>query len=41
MKEAKENLLDALKLVVEVNRELAEKEISGHDVLKEKISIDL
>ena len=41
LKEAKGNLLDALKLVLEVNREIAEKEISGHDVLKEKISIDL
>jgi predicted RNase H-like HicB family nuclease len=41
LKEAKENLLDALKLVLEVNREMAEKEISGHDVLKDKISIDL
>ena len=41
LKEAKENLLDALRLVLEVNREMAEKEISGHDVLKEKISIDL
>ena len=41
LKEAKGNLLDALKLVLEVNREMAEKDISGHDVLKEKISIDL
>lgn len=41
LKEAKENLLEALRLVLEVNREMAEKEISGHDVLKEKISIDL
>ena len=40
LKEAKENLLDALRLVLEVNRELAEKELTG-DVLKEKISIDL
>ncbi len=40
LKEAKKNLLDALKLVLEVNREMAEKELTG-DVLKEKISIDL
>ena len=40
LKEAKENLADALRLVLEVNRELAEKELAGHDVLKEKISID-
>lgn len=41
LKEAKENLLDALRLVLEVNREMAEKEISGHDVLKEKISVEI
>ena len=41
LKEAKENLMDALRLVLEVNRELAEKELVGRDVLKEKISIDL
>ncbi len=41
LKEAKENLLDALRLVLEINREMAEKEISGQDVLKEKISINL
>ena len=41
LQEAKENLLDALKLVLEVNRDLAEKETSGHDVVREKISIDL
>ena len=41
LKEAKENLLDALRLVLEVNRGLAEKEVSGHNVLKEKISINL
>ena len=41
LKEAKENLLDALRLVLEVNKELAEKELEGRDVLKEKISIDL
>ncbi|MCX6819005.1 MAG: type II toxin-antitoxin system HicB family antitoxin [Candidatus Aenigmarchaeota archaeon] len=41
LKETKENLLDALRLVLEVNREMAEKDIEGHNVLKEKISIDL
>ena len=41
LKEAKENLIDALRLVLEVNRELAEKELVGRDVLKEKISINL
>ncbi|MFA4820004.1 MAG: type II toxin-antitoxin system HicB family antitoxin [Candidatus Aenigmatarchaeota archaeon] len=41
LKETKENLLDALRLILEVNREMAEKELTGDDVLKEKISIDL
>mgnify|MGYP001581180584 CR=1 FL=1 len=40
LKETKENLLEALRLILEVNREMAEKEFTG-DVLKEKISIDL
>lgn len=41
LKEAKENLLDALKLVLEVNRELSEKEIKGEKVIKEKISVNV
>ena len=41
LKEAKENLIDALKLVLETNKELAEKEIGNNDVIKEKISVDL
>ena len=40
LKETKENLLDALRLILEVNREMAKKEFIG-DVLKEKISIDI
>lgn len=40
LKETKENLMDALKLVLEANRELAEKDTVGGDILKEKISID-
>jgi len=40
LKETKENLLDALRLILEVNREMAKKEFTG-DVLKEKISIDI
>ena len=40
LKETKENLLEALRLILEVNREMAEKDFTG-DVLKEKISIDL
>ena len=41
LNETKENLADALKLVLEVNRALAEKELIGQEVLKEKISIEL
>lgn len=41
LKETKENLREALRLVLEVNRDMIEKEIAGLDVLKEKISIDL
>ena len=41
LKEAKENLIEALILVLETNRELAEKEMSGKDFIREKISIDL
>ena len=41
LKEAKENLFDALREILEANREMAEKDIYGHDVLREKISIDL
>lgn len=39
--EAKENLLDALKLVLEANKQLAEKEGFGKKVIKEKISISV
>ena len=41
LENAKENLLDALKLVLEVNREISEKEIAGEKVIKEKISVNL
>jgi len=41
LKEAKENLLDALKLILETNRELADKETKGEKVIKEKISVNI
>jgi predicted RNase H-like HicB family nuclease len=41
LKDAKENLIDALRLVLEVNKETAEKELLGYNVFREKISIDL
>jgi predicted RNase H-like HicB family nuclease len=35
--EARENLLEAIELVLDVNRALAEKSIQGRDVLKERL----
>lgn len=37
--ELKENLLDALKLLLEVNRENTEKEYSGRSVIREELSL--
>lgn len=37
--ELKENLLDALKLILEVNKELTEQEYVGKDVLKEELEL--
>ena len=37
LKDAKENLIDALRLVLEVNKETAEKELLGYNVFREKI----
>jgi len=39
LNEAKSNLLDALKLLMETNREQAENNISGRNVIKEIIPI--
>ena len=35
--EARENLLEAIELVLDANRALAEESIQGRDVLKERI----
>lgn len=35
MEEARENLREAVQLVLEANRELAEKSLSGHQVTRE------
>ncbi|MBS3054374.1 MAG: type II toxin-antitoxin system HicB family antitoxin [Candidatus Aenigmarchaeota archaeon] len=35
LEEAKENLKEALKLVLETNREMTNKELLGYEVLKE------
>ncbi len=37
--ELKINLLDALKLVLDVNKELTEKEYSGRSVIKEELEL--
>ncbi|MBI2761141.1 MAG: type II toxin-antitoxin system HicB family antitoxin [Chloroflexi bacterium] len=39
--EARENLREALELVLQANRELAERELAGKDVVREPITIDL
>ena len=41
LEEARENLKEALKLVIETNRDLTEKEHKGHEILKERISVEL
>ena len=41
LKEAKRNLKEALKLVLETNRKMAEKDIVGENVIKEKISVEI
>ena len=35
--EARENLKEAVTLIIEANRELAEREIEGEDVLREEL----
>jgi predicted RNase H-like HicB family nuclease len=39
MVEAKENLMEAIHLVLEANREMTEKYIMGQDVMKQMIAI--
>jgi predicted RNase H-like HicB family nuclease len=39
LEEARENLQDAIRLVLEANRELADRDLQGEDVLKESISV--
>lgn len=39
LEETKENLKEALRLILETNRELAEKEIAHENVIREKISV--
>ncbi len=39
LNEARENLKEAVKLVLKTNRELAEKDVKGKGIVKEDISI--
>lgn len=39
LKEARENLRDAVQLVMEANRKIAEREIADKNVIREKIEI--
>jgi predicted RNase H-like HicB family nuclease len=39
--EARENLREAVELILKSNRELAEKELAGKDVIREKFEIAL
>ncbi|MEA2045422.1 MAG: type II toxin-antitoxin system HicB family antitoxin [Euryarchaeota archaeon] len=39
LEEARENLREAVELILLSNRELAEKELSGKDVIREEIKV--
>ncbi|MBE0416124.1 MAG: type II toxin-antitoxin system HicB family antitoxin [Dehalococcoidia bacterium] len=39
LEETRENLREAVELILKSNRELAEKELSGKDVIREKIKV--
>ena len=39
LEEARENLQEAIRLVFQANRELAETDLQGEDVLKESVSV--
>jgi predicted RNase H-like HicB family nuclease len=39
LEEARENLREAMELILKSNRELAEKELSGKDVIREEIEV--
>jgi predicted RNase H-like HicB family nuclease len=41
LKEARKNLKEAIRLVLEANKQLAENEIAGKDVIREKLEISL
>ncbi len=39
LEEARENLHEAIQLVIKSNRELTEKELSGKDIIREEIKV--
>jgi predicted RNase H-like HicB family nuclease len=39
LEEARENLKEAISLILEANRELAEREIAGREVIREQIVV--
>lgn len=39
LEEARENLSEAVELVLEANRALAEQLVEGHDVIRERIDV--
>jgi predicted RNase H-like HicB family nuclease len=41
LEEARENLRDAVELLLEANRDLAEKRISGKNITREKITVSV
>ena len=41
LQETKKNLREALRLVLETNRKMAEKGLAGEKVLKEKVSVEI
>jgi len=41
LKEVRKNLKEAIRLVLEANKQLAEEEIVGKDVIREKLEISL
>ena len=41
LEEARESLREAIELILKSNRELAEKELSGKDVIREQIKVNV
>jgi predicted RNase H-like HicB family nuclease len=41
LEEARENLREAIQLVLAANRELAEQRLSGRDAIRESVTVDV